>query len=96
MDKWFRMVEETIYIDIKAVPWASKTEIVGIASHRLRIRIAAAPEDGKANAELISFLAKKTACPKRSIRLVSGEKGRLKTIQMPKEALESLISLVTQ
>ncbi|WP_304221664.1 DUF167 domain-containing protein [Gracilinema caldarium] len=94
MDNWYRIQEKTLVVDIKAVPGASKTEIAGIAENRLRIRIAAAPEDGKANAELIAFLAKKTGMAKRDIRLVLGEKNRLKTVELPQEALQPLLALI--
>ncbi|GHV94333.1 hypothetical protein AGMMS50293_06530 [Spirochaetia bacterium] len=83
MENYFRITNDSIHIDIKAVPGASKTEFAGIKDNRLRIRIAAAPEDGKANVELIAFLAKTLDCPKRDIRLLSGEKYRLKSIAIP-------------
>jgi uncharacterized protein (TIGR00251 family) len=65
------------------MPGASKTEFAGIKDKRLRVRIAAAPEDGKANAELTAFLAKALGCPRRGLRLISGEKSRLKTVALP-------------
>jgi len=75
----------TIRLEIKAVPGASKTELTGIKDGRLRIRIAAAPEDGKANAELLNFLSRIFDCPRRDLRILSGEKSRLKTIVLPLE-----------
>ena len=75
----------TIRLEIKVKPNASKTEFAGIKNGQLRIRIAAPPEDGKANAELISFMAKTLGCPKKDIILVHGEKSRLKTIMVPAE-----------
>ena len=74
-------------LEIKAVPGASKTEIAGVKDNRLRIRIVAAPEDGKANAELLAFLSKALGCPKRDLRLISGEKSRLKVVALPVECL---------
>jgi uncharacterized protein (TIGR00251 family) len=74
-----------IQLDIKAIPSASKTEFAGIKDGRLRIRLAAAPEDGKANAELLAFVAKSLGCPRRDLQLLSGEKSRLKTIALPLE-----------
>ena len=85
MEDCLRVTNGTLFLDIKAVPGASKTEFAGIKDKRLRVRIAAAPEDGRANAELAAFLAKATGCPKRDLRLASGEKSRLKTIAMPPE-----------
>lgn len=46
---------------------------------RLRVKIAAAPEDGKANAALVSFLAETLGLAKKEISIIRGEKSRLKT-----------------
>jgi uncharacterized protein (TIGR00251 family) len=92
MANFFRLLDDSILIDIKVVPGASKSEIAGIQGDKLRIRIAAAPEDGKANAELIAFFSKVMDCPRREINLVSGEKSRIKTLSIPlrcKEILEN-------
>jgi uncharacterized protein (TIGR00251 family) len=78
------------------VPGASKTAFAGFKDGRLRVRIAAAPEDGKANAELLAFFAKALNCPRRDLQLVSGEKSRQKTIAIPsgcKEQLEQILSM---
>jgi len=85
MNSCFRIEGDTIKLEIKAVPGASKTEFAGIKDGRLRIRLAAAPEDGKANAELLSFLSKALGCAKRDLRLISGEKSRLKVVALPVE-----------
>jgi uncharacterized protein (TIGR00251 family) len=85
MNNCFRIDGDIIRLEIKAVPGASKTEFAGVKDGRLRVRLAAAPEDGKANAELLNFLSKSLNCPKRDLRLLSGEKSRLKTIALPLE-----------
>jgi uncharacterized protein (TIGR00251 family) len=86
----YRADNETIHLDIKAVPGASKTEFAGIKDGRLRIRLAAAPEDGKANAEMLVFLAKSFGCSRRDLQILSGEKSRFKTIALPSECKEKL------
>jgi uncharacterized protein (TIGR00251 family) len=78
-----RTVGDSIHIEIKALPGASKTEFAGIKDGRLRVRVAAAPEGGRANAELVSFLAKALGCPSREVILLRGEKSRLKTLALP-------------
>ena len=85
MNNYFRIDGDKILLEIKAVPGASKTELAGIKDGRLRIRLAAAPEDGKANAELLNFLSKALNCPKRDLQFLSGEKSRLKVIALPLE-----------
>jgi uncharacterized protein (TIGR00251 family) len=90
-----RITQTALLLDIKAVPGASRTQIAGVQGDRLRVQIAAAPEDGKANAELCAFLAKRLGCAKRDIVLQSGEKSRLKTVSMPiglRDGLEKLLA----
>jgi uncharacterized protein (TIGR00251 family) len=70
-------------LNVKVTPGASKSEVINFVDGRLRIKIAAAPEDGKANAALIAFLAKKLGCAKSNITLISGEKSRIKSLEIP-------------
>jgi uncharacterized protein (TIGR00251 family) len=77
-----------LLLNVKAIPGASKTEFVGIHDGRLRVRIAAAPEDGRANDALVAFLAKMFDCSKKEITIKSGERSRLKTVSLPPRCLE--------
>jgi len=94
MNNCFRMNSDKIRIEIKAIPSASKTEFAGVKDGRLRVRVAAAPEDGKANAELLSFLSKRLGCGKRELRIVSGEKSRVKAIEMALECKAKLEEII--
>lgn len=69
-----------VKLRIKVVPRASRTELAGWHGDRLRIRLAAVPADGRANAELIGFLATTLGVPRRAIELVSGQTSTLKTV----------------
>ena len=82
MADWFSVEGDRLFLHIKAIPGASKTEPAGVKDGRLRFRIAAAPEDGKANGELIAALAKIFTCAKREIAIHSGERSRLKTVSL--------------
>jgi uncharacterized protein (TIGR00251 family) len=87
----FTVSGSSIHAAVKAAPGASKTEIAGIKDGRIRVRVAAAPEGGKANAELCEFFAKLLGCAKSEVVLLRGEKSRLKTLAFPlayKEKLE--------
>lgn len=44
----------------------------------LRLRVAAVPDKGKANAAVIALLSKALAVPKSAIRLTAGETARIK------------------
>jgi len=68
---------------VKVIPKSSKTELAGILPDGTwRVKIAAAPEKGKANRELIEFLAERLNVPKSSIHIVSGETSALKRIRV--------------
>ena len=90
MKSCFRVSGDFLYLDIKAVPGASKSAIGEVTEGRLKVRIAAAPEDGKANEELRSFLAKTLGLAKKDVILESGEKSRLKTVRLPATVREKL------
>jgi uncharacterized protein (TIGR00251 family) len=93
MDNYIRISGNFLFLDIKAIPGASKSGLGEVREGRLKVRIAAAPEDGKANEELRSFLAKALELPKKDIILESGEKSRLKTLRLPVSAKEKLKKL---
>jgi len=71
-----------VRLRIRAQPKASKTELAGEHGDALKIRIAAPPVDGEANRELMRFLARRLHVPASSIRVVSGESGRNKVIEV--------------
>jgi uncharacterized protein (TIGR00251 family) len=63
-------------------PKASKSEFAGLHGDALKIRIQAPPVEGKANTELIKFLAKQFAVSKRDIDIISGELNRHKRVRI--------------
>ena len=48
----------------------------------LKVRVRAAPEDGKANAALETLIAKALGAPKSAVSVSRGAKSRLKTIDV--------------
>ena len=80
---YLRIMGDYLFLNVRVIPGASKSCILDIKGDKLRIRIAAAPEDGKANEELRSFLGKTLGIPKRDIVIVSGEKSRMKILKLP-------------
>jgi uncharacterized protein (TIGR00251 family) len=71
-----------LILDIKVIPRAGRTALAGTRDGAVLIRLAAAPVDGAANAELIAFLSDLLDIPKRNIAIVSGEKGRQKRVRI--------------
>lgn len=72
----------TVTLVIHVQPRASRTEVVGPHGDAIKIRLRAPPVDGAANAELIRFLSERLGVPRQSIRIVSGETGRRKRVQV--------------
>ncbi|MGE3491014.1 MAG: DUF167 domain-containing protein [Vicinamibacterales bacterium] len=69
-------------IEVRVIPRAGRSGITGIRDGALRVRLAAAPVDGAANAELIAVLADALHLPKRSIQIVNGERSRTKRVRV--------------
>ena len=65
---------------VVAVPRSGKTRLDWIAAGAVRIRVAAAPVDGAANAALLRYLADALDRPRGSLRLLSGESSRHKRV----------------
>jgi len=53
---------------------------VGLHGDAVRIRVAAPPVDGAANAELMRLLARQLQVPQGAVEIVSGHAGRDKSV----------------
>jgi uncharacterized protein (TIGR00251 family) len=69
-------------LDVYVQPRASKTQIAGRHDGRIKIRLAAPPVDGAANAELGRFIAERLGVAKSKVRVVAGEASRRKVIEI--------------
>lgn len=68
--------------DVRVIPRASKSEIVGEYNGNLKVKLSSPPIDGAANKELINLFSKHLKIPKGSIEMIKGETSRLKTISV--------------
>jgi uncharacterized protein (TIGR00251 family) len=67
-------------LEIKAVPNAPKSEVVGWLGDALKVKIHAPPEDGKAAAELCFLMAATLGVPRRSVLIDLGASSRKKLL----------------
>lgn len=67
---------------VHVVPRAKVTEIAGRHGDAIRIRLAAPPVDGAANAELVRFLAERLGVPRGAVTIVRGATARRKTVSI--------------
>lgn len=61
-----------VRIAIKAVPGARQNQIVGPLGDRLKIRISAPPQGGKANNAICKLLASKLGLKLKDLQVISG------------------------
>lgn len=67
---------------IKAVPGASRDQISGVLGDRLKIRIAAPPEDGKANEAICRLLAEQLGIKVKQVSIETGHSNAEKTVRI--------------
>jgi uncharacterized protein (TIGR00251 family) len=73
---------------VRATPNAHRSEVIGWeddpqVGRVLRVRVAAPPVEGKANAELKNFLAKILDLAKSKVVLEKGSSSRFKSFEIP-------------
>ena len=71
-----------LIFNVRVVPRASKSEIVGEMDGALKVRIASPPTGGAANAELIKILAKKFDVAKSAVEILSGQTSKQKQVRI--------------
>ena len=71
-----------LLLDIKAVPGARQDQIVGPLGRRLKVRVSAPPEDGKANKAICSLIAEAAGVKPSRVEVVSGHASPIKTLRI--------------
>lgn len=69
-------------LEVRVVPRAAKPGVAGLRAGAILVRIAAAPVDGAANAELIETLARALDLPRRAVTLTAGATSRTKRVHV--------------
>lgn len=67
-------------LQVRVTPRASRNEITGFTDGTLHVRVAAPPDKGKANKELIDYLSRVLGVSKSALRLLRGHASRNKVI----------------
>ena len=72
----------TVIFAVRVQPRASKDEIAGEMAGAIKIRLQAPALEGRANEALIEFLAQLLKTPKGAVRILSGERSRIKRLEI--------------
>jgi len=87
---WLRDTTDGVEISIYVQPGAKSAEVSGEHDGALKLRINAAPVDGKANAAVIAFLAECCGVSKSKVTLLSGDTNRRKRLRITGVSAETV------
>lgn len=79
---WYTIEDKLIKLEIYVQPGAKITAIVGLHDNVLKIKLKSPPVDGKANTELLKYLARIFKVQRKQVALVRGETSRFKFIHI--------------
>jgi len=94
-EKPYRIVKEGVILNIKVIPRAHKNEIVKVLDDEIKLKIHAPPVEGKANAEIVKFLASIFKIPKNDVEIIKGISSSRKSIlfhRIDKENVDAILS----
>lgn len=86
----YEIKENKLILHLRIIPSSSKNEIKEKINGRLKIKIKAPPEKGKANKELIKFLSKLLKIKKNEIEIIKGKTSQDKTLSLPTHVMGEL------
>jgi len=81
-----------IVLEIKAKPKSKESKIVLNKSQIITVHIKSAPENNKANQELISLFSKYLKIPKVDINIISGHTSKTKKIKIEHLTHEEVVN----
>ncbi len=81
MQSWLRDGGEGgSYLSLHVQPGAARTSLAGLHGDALKLRVAAPPVEGAANAAVLAYMAERLKLTRREMRIAHGEKSRRKTV----------------
>jgi uncharacterized protein (TIGR00251 family) len=85
--------DKGLVLAVSVTPRAKRDLLAGWrADGRLKISLTAPPVEGKANADLIRFLARTLGLKKNQVQIVAGQTSRHKTIRLAGLSRDELVS----
>lgn len=91
----YNIVANIIKLPVVIKPNSANNQLMGILNGRLKIAIAAAPLDNKANQLLISFIADKLKLKKSQVIIYNGKTNGYKLLHLPVVCVNELNNLLS-
>lgn len=85
-----------VFLLVKVFPNAQKNCFDGFHAGRLKVKIKAPPDKGKANEALIEFLADALGLSKSRIHIVTGHTSQLKKIEIDGDLKETFLNNINK
>jgi uncharacterized protein len=89
----FSQKDGRLSFNVRVVPRASRSEVVGEHDGALRVRIAAPPVDGAANDELVRLLARVLGVTRTAVAVTAGQTSKLKRVAVSGIEPDALLKL---
>lgn len=74
--------DDAVVLSVHAQPGAGRTQVVGRHGAAVKIRVAAPPEQGRANEALVGLLAERLGVPAKAVTLAVGASSRSKQFRI--------------
>jgi uncharacterized protein (TIGR00251 family) len=79
---WLHVFSDHLSMDVVVSPRSSRTRVMGVHDNRLKLQLAAPPVEGRANEELVRFVADTLGVAKAQVEIVGGGTSRRKTVKL--------------
>lgn len=93
---WYRTGVDGVAIHVHAQPGAKRTEVAGLHGDCLKLRLGAPPVEGKANACLIDYLARRLHVKRSLVSIIRGASARRKTVFVAVAGLQPEVLLLEE
>ena len=84
----------SVVLAVRVQPRASKDEIAGEMGGALKVRLRAPAVEDRANHALIDFLAELLKTPRSAVSILSGERSRVKRIEIRGVTRQQVLNLL--
>jgi uncharacterized protein YggU (UPF0235/DUF167 family) len=83
-----------VRLRVKVVPGAAREGLAGLHGDALKVRVAAAPERGRANRAVEALVARSLGLAPSAVRVVAGATAPLKMLEIVGAPVEAVAALV--
>jgi uncharacterized protein len=85
----------SVVFTARVQPRASRDEIAGVLDGALKVRLQAPALEDRANVALCEYLARLLKTPKSAVRILSGDRSRIKRIEIHGVTEQQILALLT-